>query len=1438
LSCISQKRHLQEENSFLMFDSVFTAHFQKNFPFKNDRSITPIATITRKMGRVETGGKALLQKELHAAALQAVKTLDKAIAKKDLGAINKFQWSAVPALSKALWGVWVSAWNLGGEHADGELNKKTKQLTRFSNDQNNIVYFDGEQENVRRASIRNTPAENAIRERVNKLASDVSNSEWQRIKSHIIDSISPPAGQENPISRTELISRINTELGGKANRFANRAEGIARTETTFAYNAGRLDTYQRSGLVYAVQYMAISDDRTCEICLSCNGLVVLLSDVAAIARIMPPRHSRCRCVITGLLDTPGDREQADDPDNLEENRTIVPSPPAWATAAILAALLVGGISAASSMRSRIGQIAREIGEVGVGVAGTAAAADAVARINRGQQPDADEVPVEPTEPEPTGGAPGEIVEDVVPVSKIVSVKPQVTVGGIDLNTATFDEIAALLPRRLLKVDQIKELIKWRDQFPIDDLNDLYKIPKIGKRTGDALKSLAQGLDVVTDLNNVRTWQQLWASNAGLSKKQAQALFEEIKRNPLESIEDLQSRQIPGVGEKSIDELIKRSFITRQSIKQRQKQTQVQTVGGEASTPTPQGASRSEALERGKRKQPKQDEPPSDGDGDGSGGSPMPSPRTPSPYSGGGSGRIDPISSPTPPRQPPRTSTAPPAPPIDPARQQALLNLEKKLNYLDGQAAGLDADLFNEMSKKRPFGKSPNQIHDEVQAQATGIKNESSSIEAELNTTASSINSLGQRADRMERVFEGITDPAAPNYFERVPQALSSAKAELRRVTSSTDKAVSDIDKALSSIDKSTASLDSAIRQSSTKKIQELEQGLEDINSSLEEWDNLARQLEDLEEDGSDYLSQLQQLRDKHQTIQTKLAQSTANTRTQYASTLQGVGDLKDELNGLRSQLTNTQSQSRKLQQRLDNLPTTRQQLDPATRASYDSSVKVRQLQRQFTKDLQTFRSADRQVQQNLQQYSQNQLDFYNRYDQQFINYEQSASPLIERRLQMMESSIKSLQGYPPGVTAWLLEFGNKWQFEAVPGDLALALRGLSKNEQVERVRQLTREVQQHYNQIAQSSKLIRENSEFRYLEGGQRFSPDKVLKRSESNLNYWQRQANDLVSPENIGSTSNRIDNLAKGTVSPEPNDTLGLSRRIVQNLDEWSTRYQDLAQDLTATAPEIVPRNNLQEQLSRARESFLQEAGQSRVNQSQIVNEALEEAKDIYQRVRVDKSRVPTFEVGGKTASASDILKQVEGYEEQAKQFKQMSEITAEPIPAIPGNAPQIQKLAGQRDSLTSQLDSVSDQLVETQSQLEQARIAGRGTKRLEKSVGELERQQLDLQNQVNDAVNEIRDLRLPAETYNQIQDLKAQVRQRYQSRDKLSQELADTVKELTPLLEQGSEGLSQTAERRRSRIASLSDKRDRLTQGIIKVNQQINQLAMQVDQLRNSST
>lgn len=75
-----------------------------------------------------------------------------------------------------------------------------------------------------------------------------------------------------------------------------RLENIARTETSSAYNAGRLDTMLANKFIKAFQFTAILDDRTTDICEGRHGRIMLLDDPNLTANT-PPLHFQCRSTI-------------------------------------------------------------------------------------------------------------------------------------------------------------------------------------------------------------------------------------------------------------------------------------------------------------------------------------------------------------------------------------------------------------------------------------------------------------------------------------------------------------------------------------------------------------------------------------------------------------------------------------------------------------------------------------------------------------------------------------------------------------------------------------------------------------------------------------------------------------------------------------------------------------------------------------------------------------------------------------------------------------------------------------------------------------------------------------------------------------------------------------------------------------------------------------
>ncbi len=182
-----------------------------------------------------------------------------------------------------IWGLWLAGMKHGSDHGQLELKMTGRGLAKFA-------LLD---DRSPPSKMQNKRAQDAIWTRVNTLAGNVADTEWAKIQDSLKENI------KGDISRSQLQAQINDTLGSKT--FAGRAETIARTELTFAYNAGRIETY-RANNVESIRRYCIVDERTCEQCAGLNGMVARLDDMAAVMRLQPPSHPRCRCTTGALLD--------------------------------------------------------------------------------------------------------------------------------------------------------------------------------------------------------------------------------------------------------------------------------------------------------------------------------------------------------------------------------------------------------------------------------------------------------------------------------------------------------------------------------------------------------------------------------------------------------------------------------------------------------------------------------------------------------------------------------------------------------------------------------------------------------------------------------------------------------------------------------------------------------------------------------------------------------------------------------------------------------------------------------------------------------------------------------------------------------------------------------------------------------------------------------
>lgn len=78
-----------------------------------------------------------------------------------------------------------------------------------------------------------------------------------------------------------------------------RIEMIARTEVTRADSMGRLISMKANDDVIGVEFSAVMDDRTTEMCIERNGLIMRLDD-PRLPENTPPLHVSCRSLLLSL----------------------------------------------------------------------------------------------------------------------------------------------------------------------------------------------------------------------------------------------------------------------------------------------------------------------------------------------------------------------------------------------------------------------------------------------------------------------------------------------------------------------------------------------------------------------------------------------------------------------------------------------------------------------------------------------------------------------------------------------------------------------------------------------------------------------------------------------------------------------------------------------------------------------------------------------------------------------------------------------------------------------------------------------------------------------------------------------------------------------------------------------------------------------------------
>jgi SPP1 gp7 family putative phage head morphogenesis protein len=309
-----------------MPDSVFAP-----FLAAQDASIPP--HILPTLEHLETQAIAQLNPNLQAFFDRIILQSDTIVTRKDLKSVLELNQGLGVALQRPILALWESGWLSGSEHAIAEMQDAVPQGMRSQAEQFDLG------SDVKRAirslfqltarTFRNLGAERAVQKRALKLAGNFSKDILDGVKADLLAAIMPQPDTGNPISREDLLKRLQGRLGVSK----VRAQIIARTETCASYSQGRLATFSESKLVTHLIFYSIGDHRRTDICLSRSGMIIPVGDSQAIAHNLPPCHYSCRSTIGNLMPeiNSAHRKIVEDSSRDYRKRSLVPLPKGWRT---------------------------------------------------------------------------------------------------------------------------------------------------------------------------------------------------------------------------------------------------------------------------------------------------------------------------------------------------------------------------------------------------------------------------------------------------------------------------------------------------------------------------------------------------------------------------------------------------------------------------------------------------------------------------------------------------------------------------------------------------------------------------------------------------------------------------------------------------------------------------------------------------------------------------------------------------------------------------------------------------------------------------------------------------------------------------------------------------------------------------------------------------
>jgi SPP1 gp7 family putative phage head morphogenesis protein len=153
---------------------------------------------------------------------------------------------------------------------------------------------------------------NFILQKAIRIVSTVNSDALTAVRDSLLSSLKfgeTPREAEGRLSEA-VTPFVSAGVVDEAQRIPSRLEVIVRTETTNAYNMGRIIAARSPAadkIIQGFEYSAILDSRTTAVCRKLDGRFIAKGD-PDLARLSPPNHFNCRSLLVPvtIIDDPGE----------------------------------------------------------------------------------------------------------------------------------------------------------------------------------------------------------------------------------------------------------------------------------------------------------------------------------------------------------------------------------------------------------------------------------------------------------------------------------------------------------------------------------------------------------------------------------------------------------------------------------------------------------------------------------------------------------------------------------------------------------------------------------------------------------------------------------------------------------------------------------------------------------------------------------------------------------------------------------------------------------------------------------------------------------------------------------------------------------------------------------------------------------------------------